>query len=494
MRLSIAVASVLAAGLLACSAADDTRATSSSRPDAEPSEPLAPSPSIEVHAAWESDAERDRFETHVLPKAKAFLEYWARVGLTPIHPARIYISPPVGSQAKDAVPQLYGSGIVDAMRALEADVEGAPSTRDAFARIDAFTCAYPPLDRALLEELEQKVDDPAITPAVVADALRERHASYVGDESFVFRLDNGEFELPSGGACSYLLLGRSTKPDTLHFFLDDSVVMHELGHALHYGLWSTTGGVPARLSASVNEAVADLLAHLFDGNPCHGVVLDAAGNPTGCRRTMSGYTENLEEALRAEERGTHDTGQVLRDFFWTQRDSPDVARGLRAGVAAAGEALRTIDAEPLALAPVFDDEMLGVGFRIRREWEASFALTQNACAQTAHPVCDTLTERLGASRRDEMDTMIANSPTAIGEGGRVLPDGRTVAFEVDGAIITEARVTSSSGTLHFGSPEPSRTASGELDGMVFSNPNDPTSKMVWSTDGHLTLSSQEKTR
>ncbi len=276
-------------------------------------------------------------------------------------------------------------------------------TSDALARSSAFTCTYPPLDRALARRARTEGRRSRINPGRLGRALRRAGAqASVGEESFVLRLDNGAVRAPFGRSLLSLAPWTVDEPRHAALLLDDSVVMHELGHALHYGLWSTTRRRTGRLSASVNEAVADLLsAPLRRQNPCHGVVLDGAGDPVDAAERCRG-TRRISRALRTEERGTHDTEQVLRDFFWIQRGQPRrrarPARRHRRG----RRSSRTIDAEPLALAPVFDDEMLGVGFRIRREWEASFALAKGAC-QTAHSVCDTLTERLGASRRDEME-------------------------------------------------------------------------------------------
>src|SRR5688572_6099514 len=61
----------------------------------------APAPqdaaAIVARGAFATDADRERFETEVLPSARAFLAYWADAGLTVPHPpTRLFISPPPG--------------------------------------------------------------------------------------------------------------------------------------------------------------------------------------------------------------------------------------------------------------------------------------------------------------------------------------------------------------------------------------------------------------
>src|SRR5689334_3852682 len=69
---------------------------------------------IVARGAFATEADRERFEADVLPSARAFLAYWAEAGLSVPHaPARLFISPPRGTSATEALPQLYGERIFD---------------------------------------------------------------------------------------------------------------------------------------------------------------------------------------------------------------------------------------------------------------------------------------------------------------------------------------------------------------------------------------------
>jgi hypothetical protein len=98
------------------------------------------------------------------------------------------------------------------------------------------------------------------------------------------------------------------------------VVNHELGQALHHGSWLASGALGERLSTAANEAIADILAHVFDGDPSHGKVLDEQGAPAGCRRRMDEYQRSVSDACWVFGRADHETGQALRELIWTLRD------------------------------------------------------------------------------------------------------------------------------------------------------------------------------
>lgn len=471
------------------------------RSAAEPSQD-DPSASIVASGAFASDADRERFETEVLPSARAFLAYWAQVGLTVPHPpARLFISPPPGTKATEALPQLYGQNIFDELRALEADVANAPSNRDAIERIDAFSCSHPPLERNFLDEVEEHVDDPEVNPARIAQALREEHDELLGpDGTFSFTTDNGEFELPVRRNCSYTLLGHATDPTRAHPYLEKDVVNHELGHALHYGLWLASGPLGERLSTSANEAIADILAHVFDGDPCHGKVLGEQGTPVGCRRRMDTYEQSVSDAVWQRGRADHESGQALRQLIWTLREeqAPDALRtAIVDGIAAVQGALSQIDEEPLANVPVFDDEILAVRYRFVREYEASSAFYDAVCSSLcdAPPACDEHPARIGDPRLEMRETWLANAPTAIGEGGITLDDGRRVAFQLEGALIRQLTVTlptgeqqSYAGDPDLGLPEVEMDSTRGRITLWFAapGPEAPSAQIGWTSDGELT--------
>ncbi|WP_437596380.1 hypothetical protein WMF28_27770 [Sorangium sp. So ce590] len=473
---------------------------------AAPDDPIvasgAPATEIVASGAFATDADRERFEAEVLPSARAFLSYWAEVGLAvPHEPARLFISPPPGMKASEALPELYGESIFDDLRALEVDVANAASNRAALDLIDAFTCAHPPLDRGFLEDAEKYVDDPDIRPADFAEALREYHDERMApDATFSFHADNGEFELPARRNCSYVLLGHSTEPTRAHPYLERDVVNHELGHALHYGLWMASGPLGERLSASANEAIADILAHVFDGDACHGKVLDERGAPVGCRRRMDVYESSVSDAVWERGRGDHETGQALRQLVWTLRGevTADALRAaIRDGVAAVQVALNEIDEEPLSNVPVFDDEILAMRYRFVREYEATSAFFNAVCGSLGHAprACDEHQERLGDPRLAMREAWLANAPTAIGPRGVTLTDGRRVAFEIEGALIQNMTVTLADGEGEvypgdpdLGIPEEEREPSSGRVTLWFSAPGSasPGAQVGWTSDGALT--------
>jgi hypothetical protein len=489
---------LVGSGTFATLAAEPTRLELDA---AEPA-PADPSVSIVASGAFATDADRERFETEVLPSARAFLAYWAEMGLTVPHPpARLFISPPPGTSAAEALPRLYGDSIFDELRALERDVASAASNRDAIERIDAFSCSHPPLERSFLADVEKHVDDPEVDPARIAEALRENHDELLGpDGTFTFTTDNGEFELPVRRNCSYTLLGHATDPTRAHPYLEKDVVNHELGHALHYGLWLASGPLGERLSTSANESIADILAHVFDGDPCHGKVLDESGSAVGCRRRMDSYELSVSDVVWQRGRADHESGQALRELIWTLRDEldPDTLRAaIVNGIAAVQDALSRIDEEPLANVPVFDDEILAVRYRFAREYDASSAFYEGVCASLcgAPPACDEHQARIGDPRLEMRETWLANAPTAIGEGGVTLADGRQVAFELDEALIRQMTVTlpngeqqSYAGDPDLGLPEiETDSVSGRIT-LWFSAPDleAPEAQIGWSSDGELT--------
>jgi hypothetical protein len=470
-------------------------------PEALPAALPAAAELVVARGVFATPADRERFETEVLPTARAFLADWAEVGLRPPHtPARLFISPPPGTPASEGLPLLYGEDIFADLRALEAEVESAASNRAAIERIDAFTCQRPPLLRNFLEELEEHADDPEISPADIARVLREENDQLLGpDASFSFSTDNGEFELPLRRNCSYTLLGHSTSSTRAHPYLEPDVVNHELGHALHYGSWLASGPLGESLSTAANEAIADILAHLFDGDPCHGKVLDEQGAPVGCRRRMDVYEQSVSDAFWVFGRADHETGQALRELIWTLRDEVDPGE-LRAavveGISAVQLALEQIEREPLASVPVFDDEILATRYRFMREYEGASAFFEAVCArlQNAPAACAERAQRIGDPRLELRERWLANAPTAIGLGGISLADGRRVAFELDGALIRQMLVTSPSGELQSFPGDPDRgipalereSGSGRIT-LWFSAAGgaDPDSELGWTSDGEL---------
>ncbi|MET0388464.1 MAG: hypothetical protein ABW321_21010 [Polyangiales bacterium] len=410
-------------------------------------------PLIVARGAFASDADRQRFEEDVLPSAQAFLTYWADAGLhVPHGQARIFISPPPGTKALEALPKLYGETIFDEMYALEELVASAASNQAARDLVETFACAHPPLHRSMVEDIDERLASPELTPALIAEALRRRHDELSAEETtFSFHADNGEFELPVRQQCSFILAGYATDGTRAHPFLEKDLINHELGHALHYGLWLESGVLGERLSSSANESIADILAHVFDGDVCHGKKLDEAGNVVGCRRTMLGYDSSVSDAVWLEGRGSHATGQALRDVIWTLRSQVEPAtlkQAIRAGIAAIQPVLNAIDEEPLANVPVFDDEILSIRYRFVREYEATSAFFRAVCEHVgANAVCDEHAARIGDPRISMRDTWLRHAPTAIGEAGMWLADGRRVAFEVDGALLPAMSVTALDGTV-----------------------------------------------
>ncbi len=462
----------------------------------EASRAVTPAP-IVARGVFAAEADRARFETDVLPSARAFLASWATVGLTVPHgSARIFVSPPPGNKASEVLAPLYGEGIFDEMAALENAVATAASKKVALEAIDAFTCEHPPLDRKFLEDMEKYLDDESVSVAKIAQALKKKHEDLrAPTASFTFRTDNGEFEMPRRQNCSYLLLGHSTTTTRAHPYLEKDVVNHELGHALHYRFWKSTGVVGERLSASLNEALGDILAHVFDGDACHGKVLDAQGATVGCRRNMVGYAASVSDAVWVAGRGTHDTGQALRDFVWTLRSDPDVAtepealkRAIREGMNRAIVALRAIDREPLSNVPVFDDDILAIRYRFAREYDATSAFFDGVCAtfENRPRVCAQREARIGSERSEVRARFMANAPTSIGEAGLGLSDGRRVAFRFEGASLKEIRATAVDGTVHTFAATPSITRD-PITGEVHFAFVDGARQAAWSSLGELDL-------
>ncbi|WP_437950756.1 hypothetical protein WME98_08050 [Sorangium sp. So ce296] len=307
------------------------------------------------------------------------------------------------------------------------------------------------------------------------------------------------FELPLRRNCSYILLGHSTQPTRAHPYLERDVVNHELGHALHYGLWLASGPLGERLSTAANEAFADILAHVFDGDPCHGKVLDEGGTPVDCRRRMDGYERSVSDAFWGFGRADHETGQSLRQLIWTLREEVP-ADALRAaivdGIAAVQIALNQIDAEPLANVPIFDDEILATRYRFVREYDAASAFFRAVCARLgdAPPACGEHAQRIGDPRLAMREAWLANAPTSIGRSGVTLADGRRVAFELESALIRQMTVTLADGEQRsypgdpdLGFPEAEREPTSGRITLWFPEPGStaPDAMVGWTSDGEL---------
>jgi hypothetical protein len=255
-----------------------------------------------------------------------------------------------------------------------------------------------------------------------------------------------------------------------------------------------------RLSSAANEAIADILAHVFDGDPCHGKVLDESGAEVGCRRRMDEYELSVSDAVWQGGRADHESGQALRQLIWALRDEVE-PRALRVaiveGIAAVQVALGEIDREPLANVPLFDDEILALRYRFVREYEATNAFFNALCQSLGQlPVaCGEHAQRIGDARLPMREAWLKNAPTAIGTSGVTLADGRNVTFELDGALIRQMTVTQADGARQtylgdpdLGLPQIDRdTKSGRVT-LWFPAPSAAASgaEVGWTSDGQLT--------
>lgn len=467
-------------------------------PAASDMEPTAPDDSIVVNGMFASESERARFTTEVLPSARAFLSYWAEVGVTALHaPPRLVILPPEEVRSAEALPQLYGESIASEMRALEAAVESAASPRAAFDRINAFTCAHPPLDRGFLEEAEEELD-PDASLANLAAELRSYHDELLGPDAALsdfFGSENAEFELPLRRDCSYILLGHSSDGTSAHPFLQADVVNHELGHALNFGFWLSSGPLSEQYGFTAIEAIADILAHVFDADACHGKVLDDGGSVVDCRRRMDVYTQSVSDASWAVDGSRYEAGQALRQLIWTLRKEVplDALRvAIREGMAGVRVAVNQVDEEPLAGVITGDDAILAKRFRFVREYEASAAFFDGVCESLgqAPAVCGERELRIGDPRQAMRQAWLANSPTAIGEQGVTLADGRRVSFVIEGRRIRQMVVTLASGEQQSYSSEDGFDVdeTAEQITLWFAAPGEaaPDAQVGWSSDGQLT--------
>jgi hypothetical protein len=84
-----------------------------------------------------------------------------------------------------------------------------------------------------------------------------------------------------------------------------------------------------------------------------------------------------------------------------------------------------------------------VRYRFVREYEASSAFFDAVCTSLgdAPAACGEHLTRIGDPRLAMRQAWLANAPTAIGESGVTLADGRHVAFQLDGAPIEHMAVT-----------------------------------------------------
>ena len=372
------------------------------------------------------------------------------------------------------------------MTELEAALDSAPDLERSLDLLESFDCKYPGTHSLLADNFRAI---PSSTVPSVASNVRQRHATFRGDEPWVFMRNQGALIVPTSLRCSYVVLGRY-EAGSLHAFLDPTVTLHELGHSLHYGIWKANG-VPATRSATVSEALADTFAVLVLDDPCVGQEVDPSGNRTGCWRTAAGFDQPLEETLTTEGRGRHDTGQALRDFFSAARKESDLPARLKVGVVRAGQALRSSPVSSAIIADDDGDDIRNAAVAYRLEWTTAHALLDGACAGSNYQACRSLALRLGSDRQAQVDEWIRNAPSTIGQSPGLLADGRRIRFPRSAGDSSKLEVTSADGVAKlYVAPTPEGNRTGRyfslttLKGLRFASA-DGLETIVWTTDGRL---------
>jgi hypothetical protein len=389
-------------------------------------EPAAPPETYVLHHALSAD-ERGAF-AKVEEKLESFVGAWRGHGAAvPLAKLHVVIAPPPDRPRAEALQALYGPAFPGELAALPARVRAAGAVRDLEDLARDFGCRFPPLLASLM----------ALPPTIPEAALPEIKESVLETIAEIedptrpipdFPGESASGGLAPGGACAFAAFGRSSDlTKRAHPFLQADIVLHEVGHVLHGALWAEEGELPPeRLSRPLNEALADLFAHAYLGDPCHNR-LPAPDPDTGdeCRRRMDGHERALNQAILADP-DPHHSNEALRHLLWEARVEVGFDRFAPALVAATRAIRTTLAATtlPYPAAQIEDDTFLELLERVRRDTRAAAAFSQAFCGRLAASVCARLPAYVGAPLDAVFAELEQNAPTIVGEAGRrVTVDG-----------------------------------------------------------------------
>ncbi|MCC7441117.1 MAG: hypothetical protein IT285_05775 [Bdellovibrionales bacterium] len=273
----------------------------------------AAKPRIRVNHALVSSGEYEELAEHLVPAAHDFIRFWEASGMAlPEKLIRIYVQPDPSIPKRQAITRLYGSRFFGDLRRLTREVRHATQVSAVEEAVRKFSCQYPPFyGEAFLRAAEHQ-------PLREWKNRAKRYIEAVLDESRAlpgFDPDNGFFSYRSQLDCDFIVLGRTSQPwIQKHPFLDESVVFHEIGHALVYGTWRKSGQISKKMKLpAVHEALADLAAQLYVANPCYSARLNPATGLFSCLRTMNQHSWPLSESLWLP---PHRRGDPMRHAVW----------------------------------------------------------------------------------------------------------------------------------------------------------------------------------
>jgi hypothetical protein len=402
-----------------------------------------PAPTFVVHGGYANDAERVAVEEN-LRRAGEFLKHWADLGVSPAQlPLHVYVEPPASLTGHDRLVSVLGPAIDSELDGLGAKIVASKSGNEIIALLTTFACDHP----ILLPALVPAEGDPQRFAANIDLALDDTKTSLAATIASIRESSltaPSEYVVQPWLRCGALSLARGRAGEHTTQALDLSIMLHELGHALHDGRWLAKSGPSAlpRGSATVEEAVADVFAGVYLNDPCIGPALAADGDGT-CLRHLDRHDATLSDAeLRLSgisPLDEHDTGDALRHGMWTlaRGVSPDTfdhlliagldgVAGLLSTPTAIGGFADTDDSQKL-------DPFVSFALRYVRGYDQGAALLEGACASSSG-ACGSPNDFLGERRDDVIGQLLANAPVTVGAAGKDVVAGNKrvhVAFSFD---------------------------------------------------------------
>ncbi len=386
---------------------------------------------LRIYHALHDRQESSAFFGDILPEMKRFLTHWQGFGIRPLSgPVRVYLEPADNVPRWQALTRLYGVGFFVDLFWFQNAVKQAKSFDEIAQPLKTFGCKYPPL---LVKYLLRTVPDENWPK--FQQKLLDRLAA-ITDPQLPIPGYKDAFYGALGPQCQFVGLGRS--PDLRlrnHMFLTKDIVLHELGHALHEGVWQNLGGTNVKeRSPMLSEVLADVFAHTYLKTTCHAPRRENWGSIMQCGRTMDKHEQPLVESVLFD-RTDHIGGQPIRHFLWQLfQESPPEAfyTNLAQTVAKVWPTIREYF-EKTSLEQqdsIISDNFIEYHDTYMLNFRTLELFAGKMCERLANaPVCGQLEEFLGQEPEDLLNGLSTNAPSRLqGQELSRMVDEKPVTF------------------------------------------------------------------
>jgi hypothetical protein len=441
-----------------------------------------------MHALQESDLPAWNASEKALVE---FVDYWDSHGVK-FGNAKlsVVVMPDPKIPKSEVLAQLYGNDFMRAAAEYQKRIEGAQNVAEIRAVAREAFCEYPPVLAGVVSAEEsvglEKVRAKALNSLnVLIDITRTELPGFKPDNAFAGYLPEGQ--------CGAIVLGRSTDlSKKFDAFGAQDIVQHEMGHVFHGLIWNAKSVISYKqLSMSLNEAVADIFAHSYSGDYCHGK-LPMVNPDTGenCSRVMNKHSAPLRQSVVENSSDGHNNNQALRHFLWNLRSEVGQELFAPAFVGALSDVTAVLAANKPA-------SRLTVGFfeteadNIQRNLLPMEAFINAMCQRlSAARVCLNPSEFLGLDVSSKLTRLQENAPSKRFEVWQSqVVNGALVSFRFvlnaeQGRVNME--VKNASGNTVTYNENGADFSNGTIT-LSFYNPAEPFQYALWSEYGTLTL-------